>query len=967
MLITQIFSVVRMRRQFIVPLLLACYGGLFLLDGHAFLARAVSIPSSIVLWKQLGFSALLALLFLAVGTLVWLYAKNRIVAWLLLFFCSSMMVSFIASPAAKENDPLFSAIGAVSSGYALVAFSLLLLFFPYNFLERAAYRRVTRGYLAVLLMGLFASPLYALFAYILALPLPAWVLFGYYGFYLFAIAGILVTIIVSYRMATTKRQKYQLRLFMIGVILAFSPALLLTVLPSALSLPPQYIIDSQVSTISFVLLPLSLGYSILRYEIMLFESTLRNATSWIIGTLGLGLVIYLMILTLGLLGWIFSSSTLIAIILITSIGIFVWQAMHFFTDRFFFTDQAVYQRAIEHPDVLNADRTNVHTVAFILAGAVARLFDAPHSCLFVLDDSSRRYYFVPETTEESRGSVGQQEIFYQVGCQTNNEGTAWLNEHDPLLQYLRLMSHPLLLGMALNEVSKRLGSVGQGQLPKTRTARNDPLIAPIFAQGIMIGVIVASARSDAQPYAGPEREAMHLLQARLAPILETARLYEQAHRRAEMMNELYSSNRSDILLSSEELRATFAQCAADVFSAGVEFWLYDEHSRELKCSIHKGTGPHFLTGDLLIGIERMTLTPWFSSGSTDSSLAKPDWVPATSPLPTSFACLPLECGQHQLGLFVLTFSAFYCFSTEEQRDLIQLASTYAAEIDHASITTELYQAYERQKELDRLKDEFIITASHELRTPLTSVQGFIELLINYSDVLDEEKRTYFLTTAQHECNELVRLVNMMLEASNTQTTAKSVKVQSVSLNATLTQVQETLAPTLIEQGRILHVDTPASLSVLADQKHLGQVLSNLLTNALKYSPPGSPLRIWTEQQENTTLFVHVQDHGSGIPRDAQRNIFERFVRLERDMNSPVRGIGLGLPLCKHLLEAMGGQIWVESTGIPGEGSTFSFSLKIPPEEQRAEKLSDATLDHALARSSLASFPSRSHSFVVSSD
>jgi signal transduction histidine kinase len=949
MLITKIFAVTRMRRRFIIPLLLVCYGGLFLLDGRAFFARTVSSLSSIVLWKQLGFSALSAFLFIAIGTLVWLYARNRSVAWLLLCFCSSMMVSFTVSPAAKENNLMFSAIGAVSSGYALLAFSLLLLVFPHNFLAGAEYRRATRAYLAVLLVGLFTCPLYAFFEYILALPLPAWVIFGYYGFYLFAIAGILITIITSYRKATTSRQKHQLRLFMMGVILAFSPALLLTILPSALSLPPQYIVDSQISTISLVLLPLSLGYSILRYEIMLFDSTLRNAASWILGFLGLGFVLYLMILVLGLLGWIFSSTTLIAIILITFSGLFAWQAMHFFTDHFFFTDQALYRRAIEHPDVLNADRTNVHTIAHLLGGAVARLFDAPHSCLFVLDESSRRYYFVAETTEERRGSVGQQEILRQMKCQINNEGAAWLDTDHPLLQYLQSMTHPLPLSRILNTGSKQLDGREQERVKMMGLTTRDPLIAPIFAQGIMIGIIVASARAD-QPYAGPDWEAMNLLQARLAPILETARLYEQAHRRAEIMNALYSSNRADTLLSSEELRATFAQCAADVFSAGAEFWLYDEHSQELKCSIHQGVGPHFLTCDLLVGIERMALTPWFSSDSTDysPSSAKPDWVPATSPLPTSFACLPLECGQHQLGVFVLTFSDIHYFSTEEQRDLIQLASTYAAEIDHASMTTKLYQAYERQKELDRLKDEFIIIASHELRTPLTSVQGFIDLLINYNDTLDNEKRTHFLTIAQHECAELVHQVNMLLEAGKAQTTAKSVTVQPISLTDTLTLVQETLAPTLIEQRRTLDIDTPSSLSVFADQMYLRQVLSNLLTNALKYSPHGSPLKIWTEQQENNTLIIHVQDHGAGIPPDEQRHIFERFVRLERDMNSPVRGVGLGLSLCRHLIEAMNGQLWVESSGIPGEGSTFSFSLKISSEEQKPERATQSELKQVIA-------------------
>ncbi len=176
MRIKQIFPIAHMKRQFIVPLLLACYGGLFLLDGHVFFARTASFSSSIALWKQLGFSALSAFLFIAVGTLVWLYARNRAVSWLLLWFCGSMMVSFIVSPAATENDPTFSAIGAVSSGHALLALALLLLSFPHNFPAAILYRKVKGVYLVMLLLGLFVPPLYAFFKYIRILPLPGWIL-----------------------------------------------------------------------------------------------------------------------------------------------------------------------------------------------------------------------------------------------------------------------------------------------------------------------------------------------------------------------------------------------------------------------------------------------------------------------------------------------------------------------------------------------------------------------------------------------------------------------------------------------------------------------------------------------------------------------------------------------------------------------------------------------------------------------
>jgi signal transduction histidine kinase len=927
------------RRRYLAFSFFVCYGGLIFLDARAFLARSVSFMPLVASWKQLGFSALSAFLFLAIGTLVWLYARNRTVAWLLFGFCSAMALSFAVSPAAKENDPTFSAIGSISSGYALLAFSVLLLFFPYNFWDAPNASRVTRIYLVVLLIGLVTTPLYASLEYIFVQPLPFWVLFSYYGFYFFALLGIFVTIFAAYRWVSTARQRYQLRLFVTGVMLAFIPALLLTVLPSALSLPPQYIVDSQISTSSLVLLPLSLGYSILRYELMLFDSTLRKVSSQIIGVLGVGLVLYVMILVFGLFGSVFTSSALLAIVVTTLCALFAWHGMQIFTERFFYTDQTLYRKTIEQPDVMNADRASIHEVAHILAGALARLFDTPHACLFVLDESSRRYYFVPESTEERNGSIGQQELLLQVGCQSTEEGSAWLNESHPLVQSMRSMMRPLSLARALHAEAKLFHGKDWGF--GMRLAASESLVAPIFAHGSMIGIIVASKRPDDQVYAGPELAAMQLLQARLSPILETACLYAQAHRRAEMMKVLYSNNRSDKLLSLEKLQATFAQRVSEVFGAGAEFWSYNEQSKELTCDIHQGSGPYFLACKRLVNVEPMALTPWFSSDPPHvvASSGNPNlsWVAATTLLADSFACFPLEHGQRLFGMFVLTFSDFHYFSVEEQHDLVQLTGTYVAEMDHARMTTELYDAYERLKELDRLKDEFIITASHELRTPLTAVQGYLELLGNYGDSLEKELRAQFIATAQHQCEELVLQVNAILDAGKASTPVKSVHVEAVSLADVLREVREFFAPTLIEQERILAIDIPdAPLFVLADQGYLKQVLANLLTNALKYSPCGSSLEVWTGQ-EDTTLSIHVKDYGSGIPPEAQQHIFERFVRLERDMNSPVRGIGLGLSLCKQLLEAMDGRIWVESSGIAGEGSTFSFSLRIASQAQITER------------------------------
>jgi signal transduction histidine kinase len=119
---------------------------------------------------------------------------------------------------------------------------------------------------------------------------------------------------------------------------------------------------------------------------------------------------------------------------------------------------------------------------------------------------------------------------------------------------------------------------------------------------------------------------------------------------------------------------------------------------------------------------------------------------------------------------------------------------------------------------------------------------------------------------------------------------------------------------------------PADLHVMADDLRLRQVLLNLMSNAIKYSPERTDIDITSDVDEQN-ITVRIRDRGLGVPPQEQQRLFNRFARLERDMNSPTRGAGLGLHISKQLVEAMGGRIWIESTGIAGEGSTFAFTLK----------------------------------------
>jgi len=240
-------------------------------------------------------------------------------------------------------------------------------------------------------------------------------------------------------------------------------------------------------------------------------------------------------------------------------------------------------------------------------------------------------------------------------------------------------------------------------------------------------------------------------------------------------------------------------------------------------------------------------------------------------------------------------------------------------------------AYEQQERYNRLKDQFLIHVSHELRTPLTELSGFLELLSMYKDGLDATTQT-FLHNALESCSELVQLVNTILDAIDVSSMSKAGQCDSLALAQIAHNVlasfsaRETYAYTIT-------VDIPDNLCVWANKQYLHQILRNLLSNAFKYCPPGAVIGITAAPAEGVSLqetarfvWICVQDNGPGIPPAEQRLLFQRFVRLQRDMSGSVRGMGLGLYISKQLAEAMGGRMWVESAGNPGEGSRFCFIL-----------------------------------------
>lgn len=254
---------------------------------------------------------------------------------------------------------------------------------------------------------------------------------------------------------------------------------------------------------------------------------------------------------------------------------------------------------------------------------------------------------------------------------------------------------------------------------------------------------------------------------------------------------------------------------------------------------------------------------------------------------------------------------------------------------------ELVRAQEREHELAALKDQFIIDANHELRTPIMALYNNLEILQALGDRAKPEQRATILRRALTSGDAVLRLLTNVLDTGALEGKPPKLDPQPVVLAPLVRQVLETFDPREIGEpglpqgeyeGRPVTVSIKPDLTVVADEARLRQILINLLANALKYSSPGTPIEIQAggrpASHGNALAQISVRDHGLGVPPADVHKLFNRFVRLERDIAGPVRGTGVGLYMCRVLVEAMGGQIWVDSSGIPGEGSTFSFTLPI---------------------------------------
>lgn len=419
--------------------------------------------------------------------------------------------------------------------------------------------------------------------------------------------------------------------------------------------------------------------------------------------------------------------------------------------------------------------------------------------------------------------------------------------------------------------------------------------------------------------------------------LENARLFEGLRRRSEQMAGLHEAGNA--IAVSLDLQAILQAIILEVCGrlgfdrAGLA--LIDEDGAVVQGSlrtdfegaVREWPDLRFPVPDQDEMLTEAAAAGWLSSAPTPMSRAS--YTAPAGDSSYAVAAVLLRVRDRAIGVLLADNLPTGRPVEQESIDILQTFANQASiAIDHARLYAEaaeraahLTQANRQLAELDRMKSHFVSMVSHELRTPLGLIKGYVGTLLRSDLQLDVESRHEFLTVIEEEADNLADLVGNLLDASRLEAGTLALERHPTRLQPLIKKAVRDAHERAPEYQ--FHLELPSELPLVnADSRRLEQVLRNLLDNAVKYSPPGSPVHIQATGGDGITITV--RDEGVGIPTEHVERIFDRFYRVDQTDSRRGGGSGLGLAIAKGIIEGHGGRLWVESS--PGNGSTFQFTL-----------------------------------------
>jgi signal transduction histidine kinase/DNA-binding response OmpR family regulator len=403
---------------------------------------------------------------------------------------------------------------------------------------------------------------------------------------------------------------------------------------------------------------------------------------------------------------------------------------------------------------------------------------------------------------------------------------------------------------------------------------------------------------------------VRLLQDREALTEHLANVNQQLRRRVQEMDILYQVGKSvTSQLAKDQLLERILDAIFYVIGAEeATLMLADEESGELRTALHRQQTPgqvHQVTGR--------------SAEELANEAARQGGAMATGAMLSA----PLKVGDRVVGaLGVGNRVSVRPFSGHDRQLLLALA-------DYAAIAIENARLYEGVQQADRAKSEFISFVSHELRTPMTSIRGYTDMLLKGMCGSLEPPQEQFLQTVHSNVVRMQALVSDLLDVSRIETNNLRLEIEPTDLTGALNNALEATQGQIEGRSQQLTVQAPKDLPLVnADPARLTQILTNLLSNAYKYTPEGGLIRVraW---QKGKFVYCAVIDTGIGMSPEDQAKLFTKFFRSENPEAQEMPGTGLGLCIVKNLVELQGGHIEVRSQ--LGQGTAFMFTVPVAVE------------------------------------
>jgi K+-sensing histidine kinase KdpD len=453
------------------------------------------------------------------------------------------------------------------------------------------------------------------------------------------------------------------------------------------------------------------------------------------------------------------------------------------------------------------------------------------------------------------------------------------------------------------------------------------LMVPLRTGDETIGTL-GIASEERAAYGERDVVLAQLLATQVAVALQNNAMIDDAQRRIsqiELVNEL-----AEDLTSTLELDQLLSAAAETIRKTcgffDVSIFLVDRSRQEAYLVAHSGTHVDFLPAGYrqkfsegIVGWAISHDEPVMSGDVTQDPRYRTNLYAET----LSEMAIPIRVEHEIVGVLNVEDARRQAFDETDAVVLETLCDQMGSAIKNAQLYDRLKRTNAKLTELDRMKSDFLGIVSHDFRSPLASIVLAAGALLKRPDLVDTRRLREYLTVIVDQANRLIRLAEDTLSMTKMESGQLSYFFNMVSLERL---IKDTISMVTISGRHTVNYEVdPRVAYVRGDQTKLRQVLQNLLSNAVKYSPAGGKVTIRAAHHSAEQLVVAVTDEGIGIPADQQGKLFQKFSRVDTPQAKEIKGSGLGLWICREIVKAHGGQIWVESQ--VGRGSTFAFTLK----------------------------------------